>query len=262
VGNANDLTVKAALIVELLHNATLVHDDVVDDSDKRRGLPSIKKIWNNKVAVLYGDYLLAHSLTAMLDLRDMRVFDILSVTSRRLARGELTQAVKARKFDLDQEQYLTMIGDKTAALTSASAELGALSGGGDEEQIRLLRNFGENLGMAFQIRDDILDFTGRAGILGKPVASDIKEGKLTLPLICALDNADDGFKKDLLKKLRKRREYKEILAFVKDSSGIELSQQKAIEYSERAKNCLTMFPDIPEKSLLFQLSDYSAQRDR
>jgi octaprenyl-diphosphate synthase len=261
VGKATDLTVKAALIVELLHNATLVHDDVVDDSDKRRGLPSIKKIWNNKIAVLYGDYLLAHSFTAMLELRDLRVFDILTLTSRRLAKGELNQAVKARKFDMTEAQYLNMIADKTAALTSASAELGALSGGGSEDQQKALRGYGENLGMAFQIRDDILDFSGRAGILGKPIGSDIKEGKLTLPLIYTLNSVNDGYKSEIIRDL-KEGEFKKILKFVNNSEGIEFSQRKALSYSESAKEHLAVFPESPEKILLCQLANYSVEREK
>lgn len=261
VGDTDERTIRAALIVELLHNATLVHDDVVDDSNKRRGLPSVKKIWNNKVAVLYGDYLLAHSLMAMLDLRDFDVFDILSTTARRLAKGELLQAAKTRKLDITEDVYLRMIADKTAALMSASAELGGLTAGGNGAAREALKSYGENLGMAFQIRDDMLDFTGREGLLGKPVGGDIKEKKITLPLIHALQNADDAERKSVLRAVRKRRS-KDVISYVRESPGLEYAAKKASDYIGKAKQSLNYFPFSNERELLIKLTDFAVRRNR
>lgn len=262
VGETSDLTVKSALIVELLHTATLVHDDIVDESDKRRGLPAVKKLWGNKIAVLYGDYLLAHSLTAMLELRDLRVFDILSVTSRRLAKGELVQAAKAKQLDINEEVYLEMIGNKTAALISAAAELGALTAGGDEAQCEALNLYGENLGMAFQIRDDILDFIGREGILGKPVGSDLKEGKITLPLIHSLENSQDGIRKEMLRAIRRRKYPKKVIEFVRNSDGSDYAQRKAEGYAQKAADCLNSFKDCQERELLLQMTEFAVRRNK
>lgn len=262
VGKSDERTVKGALIVEYLHIATLVHDDIVDDSDIRRGLPSVKKIWNSKVAVLYGDYLLAHSLTAMLDLRDMEVFDILSLCARRLAKGELLQAAKARKLDMDEEVYLQMISDKTAALVSASAELGALTGGGDSKAREALSLYGENLGMAFQIRDDLLDYEGREGLLGKPVGGDIKQKKITLPLIHALKNAGNGQRNKILRKVKRRDGLKEVVNFVRESEGPGYARQKALEYADSAKRRLSIFDDCEGKRMLLQMAEYAVNRDK
>ena len=262
VGESTERTIKGTLIVEYLHNATLIHDDIVDNSDKRRGLPSLKKIKGNKVAVLYGDYLLAHSLNAMLDLRDLAVFDILSVCARRLAKGELIQAAKARKLDIDEDIYLQMIADKTAALMSASSELGALTGGGDEDQRRALKDFGEMLGMAFQIKDDLLDFEGRSGILGKPVGGDIKEKKITLPLIYALRQSNDGNRREILKAIRNSESLKKVVKFVRQSGGLEYSREKAEYYSESAKRQLESFRACDEKEMLINLADYAVNRNR
>ncbi|NQS96887.1 MAG: polyprenyl synthetase family protein [candidate division Zixibacteria bacterium] len=262
VGESSDLTVKSALIVELLHTATLVHDDIVDESDKRRGLPAVKKLWGNKIAVLYGDYLLAHSLTAMLELRDLRVFDILSMTSRRLAKGELVQAAKAKKLDINESVYLKMISDKTAALISAAAELGALTAGGDEVQCEALNLYGENLGMAFQIRDDILDFIGREGLLGKPVGSDLKEGKITLPLIYSLENSQDGIRKEMLRAIRRRKYPKKVIEFVRNCNGSDYAQRKAEGYAQKAADCLNNFKDCQERELLLQMTEFAVRRNK
>ncbi len=262
VGEASEKTTTAALIVELLHSATLVHDDIVDSSDLRRGLPSVKKIWNNKIAVLYGDYLLAHSLLAMLDLRDFKVFDILSLTAKRLAKGELLQAAKTKKLDITEEIYLRMIADKTAALISASAELGALTAGGDESACSALKTYGENLGMAFQIRDDLLDYTGRQGILGKPVGGDLKEKKITLPLIYALNQTGDGARKDIIRKVKRRIKLKSVVKFVREGAGIEYTKNKALEYAQAAKDCLTVFPASEAKELLIDLADFAVAREK
>jgi len=262
VGEADERTITGSLIVEYLHNATLVHDDIVDDSDIRRGLPSVKKIKGSKVAVLYGDYLLANSLQAMLDLRDLEVFEILSVCSRRLAKGELLQAAKARKLDIDEEVYLQMIADKTAALMSASAELGGLTGGGNEEQRMALKDFGENLGMAFQIKDDILDYEGRSGIIGKPVGGDLKEKKITLPLIRALAEAESNDRKWILKQIKQHDGLKQVLEYVRQSDGIEYSNHKALKYAETGKKYLDIFEDSEIKTMLLQLIDYAVARKK
>ncbi len=262
VGKSTEMTMKAALIVELLHNATLIHDDIVDGSAKRRGFPSVVRIWKSKVAVLYGDYLLAHSLTAMLEMRNLRIFDILSVAARRLAKGELLQAAKTRKLDISEDVYLKMIADKTAALMSASAQLGALTGGGNDEQLEGLKHYGENLGMAFQIQDDLLDYTGREGVLGKPVGSDLKEKKITLPLIYALNQVNAAKKNSILKKIRSRKNLADVVKFVKKSDGIIYSQMKAKYFADSAKEYLNIFPNSSQRKYLEKLADYAYRRHK
>lgn len=261
-GNVSELTTKAALIVELLHTATLVHDDMVDDSDKRRGFPSVVRIWKNKVAVLYGDYLLAHSLTAMLELQDLRVFEILSRTARRLSKGELLQAAKTRKLDITEEIYFRMIADKTAALISASTELGCLTGGGNEEQMKALRFYGENLGIAFQIRDDVLDFEGGEGLLGKPVGADLRDKKITLPLIFTLEQLTPIDRERILRKVKRRKDSAQIIGMVRSGGGLEYAMNKAKSYSDSAVKYLECLPESENKEMLTVLADYAIRRKK
>lgn len=179
LGESNERTHFAAVVVELLHNATLLHDDVVDGSDKRRGMPSLNAIFGNKISVLFGDYLLANSLLAMLECGDTRVFEVLARTARRLAKGELDQAARSRNLDMDEETYYRMVSNKTGALVAASCVLGGLSNRADESQVEALRAFGEALGVAFQIQDDLLDYFSSTQELGKIVGSDLAMHKAT-----------------------------------------------------------------------------------
>ncbi len=185
-GEPTELTYRAAAIVELLHTATLVHDDVLDGADVRRGLPSFNKLWGSKYAVLFGDYLLAHSLQATLENRNLELVALLAETARRIVQGQLKEWIRQRERDLTAESYYSMIADKTAALFHAAAELGALTMGRSAEERASLASFGEKFGLAFQIRDDILDLAGTCALLGKPAGRDLHDRKYTLPLLLAL----------------------------------------------------------------------------
>ena len=188
-GGVSGRSYRGAILVELLHTATLVHDDVVDNAETRRSFPSINAVWKNKIAVLMGDYLLSRGLMQAVDGSDYDFLKVITNTVRRMSEGELLQTSKTRKLDNDEETYFRIISDKTASLLSTCCEVGARAATEDDEKIKAMRDFGENLGIAFQIRDDILDFVGTSSLLGKPLGGDIKEKKLTLPLIYALKNS-------------------------------------------------------------------------
>jgi len=264
-GEPNEKTIKAAVITELLHTATLVHDDVVDEARVRRGFLSINAIWKNKVSVLVGDYLLAKSLTEMLDLRDFTVLDILSLAARRMSRGELLQIAKARKLDITEEVYFDMIGDKTAALFAACCELAAVTSGCDGELRNDLRNFGEKLGLAFQVRDDILDFEGRRSVIGKPTLGDVKEKKITLPLIHAIGNCPNGEGKRILRMIDKglkAGEGKRVLQFVHDHGGIAYALEVAERMKSEALGYLQRFPASEQLEMLKQFANHSVNRTK
>lgn len=194
-GDVNDRSFRGATLVEMLHTATLVHDDVVDNAEKRRGLPSINAVWKNKVAVLMGDYLLSRGLTLAVEGNDFDFLGIITNTVKRMSEGELLQISKTRKLDIDEKTYFQIISDKTASLLSTCCEIGCASVSEDKKEIEALKMYGEYLGIAFQIKDDILDYVGTSKLIGKPLGADIKE-KITLPLIHALSVAD---KKDSAK---------------------------------------------------------------
>ena len=198
-GDINDSSYRAAILIELLHTATLVHDDVVDDADTRRGLASINAVWKNKVAVLMGDYLLSRGLLLSLQYGDHYFLNATSAAVKRMSEGELLQIQKSRQLDIDEETYIKIISDKTGSLLSACTDIGAASTTEDPVKRNQLKLFGEHVGLSFQIRDDLLDYLGRKSILGKSTGSDIKEKKLTLPLIYALQQSN---RRDALQALR------------------------------------------------------------
>ncbi|MBN1969138.1 MAG: polyprenyl synthetase family protein [Candidatus Delongbacteria bacterium] len=260
--------INAAITMELLHNATLMHDDVVDGADTRRGFKTVNKIWNNKTAILFGDYLLANSLITILDTRDFKIMDILSSVSRKLSRGELLQVFKTKKGDFTESMYLDVIKGKTASLISACTQIGAITGGATEEDSTKMAEFGELLGIAFQIRDDILDYTGDKGIFGKENGKDIKEKKITLPLIYALSNTDKKTKNKILKAIRvgikTKSELDEILKFTIDNNGISIAENKVFEISERAKSIISSIncKNCESIKMLKLLADYLVFRDK
>jgi octaprenyl-diphosphate synthase len=262
LGECNDRTHFAAVVVELLHNATLLHDDVVDNSDKRRGMPSLNAIFGNKISVLFGDYLLANSLLAMLECGDTRVFEVLARTARRLAKGELDQAARSRNLDMDEETYYRMVSNKTGALVAAACVLGGLSNGADEEQTAALRAFGEALGIAFQIQDDLLDYTGQESLLGKPVGEDLKERKITLPLIFAFSQSDSQDVRDMKRMVARPKlgELRKVARFAVDKGGVDYARDKAREYSRQALEALERFPDSPVRRLLHDFSAFAVER--
>lgn len=259
----NVRTYHGAILVELLHTATLVHDDVVDNADQRRGFPSINAVWKNKVAVLMGDYLLSKGLMIAVQNKDFDFLEVITNTVRRMSEGELLQIQKTRKLDIDEETYFKVISDKTASLLETCCEIGALSAGADEQQRLAMKNFGEFLGISFQIRDDILDYEGSSKIFGKPIGGDIKEKKITLPLIYSLrkvSKSEASAIRKLVKSGGKKDAVKRVIDFVHEQKGIEYSEEKAIEYASKAKDCLKLFSDSEAKRAMLSLVDFVVNR--
>jgi octaprenyl-diphosphate synthase len=263
-GEINDRSYRGASLVELLHTATLVHDDVVDNADKRRGFPSINAIWKNKIAVLMGDYLLAQGLMISVEGEDFDFLKKITNTVKRMSEGELLQIQKTRKLDIDEKTYFQIISDKTASLIETCCEIGALSSSDNLEYHSAMKNYGNTLGLAFQIKDDILDYEGSAKLFGKPIGGDIKEKKITLPLIYSLDQVskeEASRIRKLIKNNNKKDSVKEVIQFVKKNNGIEYAQQVAYELGEKAKQTLNIFPDSPIKKSLQSLVDFVLERN-
>lgn len=262
-GGVTERTYRGATLVELLHTATLIHDDVVDDADKRRGMWSINALFKNKVAVLMGDYLLSRGLMISVDGKD---YDFLGVTTnavKRMSEGELLQIQKTRKLDIDEETYFKVISDKTASLLETCCSIGAMSTTDNKDYIDAMKNFGHSLGMSFQIRDDILDYEGTTNLIGKPVGGDIKEKKITLPLIYSLNNVSKNEAAKIRKVLKNgndKTKVKEVMQFVHDNNGIDYALKVAEKYSDQAKNSLNLFPDSEVKSSMHELVDFVTQR--
>jgi len=264
-GGINERSYRGATLVEILHTATLVHDDVVDNSDTRRGLASINAIWKNKIAVLMGDYLLSRGLLLSLDHDDFGFLKITSQAVRRMSEGELNQIARARKLDMHETGYLKVIGDKTASLLSTCCEIGATSATVDPGRHHLLRDYGEAVGMAFQIRDDILDYIGRRSITGKPTGLDLSEKKLTLPLIHSLTLAPRAEGKAVLGMIRdggKKLKERDVVAFVNRYGGITYALECARAYARRAQELIAEFPDSPAKTSLHAFADFVIEREK
>ena len=264
-GEITERSYRGASLVELLHTATLVHDDVVDKAEKRRGLPSLNKIWGNKISVLVGDFLLSKGLMISVDNNDYDLLGTITNTVKRMSEGELLQIYKAKKMDIDESTYYKIISDKTASLISTCCEIGARSSTDDISKIEAFRNYGEYLGIAFQIQDDILDFVGETKVFGKIQGGDLKESKLTLPLIYALNNSSEDRRKAIKKNIKRGvtdENIKDIISFIKESGGIEYSQQVAQKYSDKAKECLTIFEDSDEKTSLINLVNFVVYRNK
>ena len=244
-GEVNESTYRAASLVELLHTATLVHDDVVDDSLERRGFFSVYALWKNKVSVLVGDYLLAKGLLLSLDNNDFRILQLLSEAVRQMSEGELLQIEKSRSLNLDESIYFEIIRNKTASLLASACGAGAFSTSHDEEVTSRLRQFGEKVGIAFQIKDDLFDYAGED--IGKPTGNDIKEKKLTLPLIYTLNNVDKKTKKELIYIIKnentKRPRIDYLINVVTKTGGIDYTINKMNEYKSEALQILNTFPD-------------------
>ncbi|MFH0883391.1 MAG: polyprenyl synthetase family protein [bacterium] len=271
-GELPEKTLIAALVVEVLHTATLVHDDVVDRATERRGRPTLNLVFNNKVAVLFGDYLLSKSLQGMLAQRSLEVLDLFSDCSIRLAKGELMEAIGARKLNLDKNQYLQMVSDKTASLISAACQMGPLSLGMSSEYVRPLGVFGEMVGIAFQIRDDLLDLGDGSNEIGKPVGIDLSQAKMTMPLIHALEQVSENEKKEVLRQLRRaKRAWKrgkkpnvdDVISLIREKQGIEYSRDIALEYSGKAEKSLDDLPGQNEYvHHLRRFARYAATRNK
>ena len=263
-GAISESTFRGATLVEILHTATLVHDDVVDDAETRRGLASINAVWKNKVAVLMGDYLLSRGLLLALEHDDYYFLRATSQAVKRMSEGELLQIQKSRQLDMDEPTYLRIIGDKTASLLATCTDIGCASATGDQEIRTAMRNFGENVGVAFQIRDDLLDYLGKRSIIGKPTGIDLKEKKLTLPLIHALQHAGRKEARQALQIIRngaKQKDVEWIMNFVRDLGGIEYAIAKAQSYATLAKENLTLLPDSEARSALLRFVDFVTLRE-
>lgn len=263
IGDVNEKTFRGASMIELIHTATLVHDDVVDESFKRRNFFSINALWKNKVAVLVGDYLLSKSVLLSTDHKDFDLLAVISRTIREMSEGELLQLEKARKLDITEEVYYEIIRQKTATLIAACCEVGVLSNDADEVLAKKMQDFGTYTGMAFQIKDDLFDYLS-SNMIGKPVGIDIKEQKMTLPLIYTLKNASEKDYKyyfDTIKRYNNQpKRVKELIDFVKQSGGLDYAIGVMKDFQQRAKDILNEFPDSEAKKSLHLMLDYVIER--
>ena len=263
-GTVNDRTYRGACVIELIHTATLVHDDVVDDSNRRRGFFSINALWKNKIAVLVGDYLLSKGLLLSIDNGDFDLLRIISVAVREMSEGELLQIEKARRLDITEDIYYEIIRQKTATLIAACCALGAKSVSEDEVQVETMRKFGELIGMAFQIKDDLFDYTDEA--IGKPTGIDIKEQKMTLPLIHALNNCSDKEKSWCINSIKNhnkdKKRVKEVIQFVKDKNGLHYAEVKMEEFQQEALALIQNFPSSTYKDSLTLMVNYVIERKK
>ena len=261
-GTVNERTYRGASVIELIHTATLVHDDVVDDSNKRRGFFSINALWKNKIAVLVGDYLLSKGLLLSIDNGDFDLLKIISVAVREMSEGELLQIEKARRLDITEEVYYEIIRQKTATLIAACCSLGACSVDPDSEHVEKMRKFGELIGMAFQIKDDLFDYTDDA--IGKPTGIDIKEQKMTLPLIHVLNTCAKDEKKWLINSIKNhnkdKKRVKQVITFVKEHKGLEYAEKKMVEFQQEALMLLSDYPSSSYKDALTLMVNYVIDR--
>jgi len=261
-GNMNERTYRGASCIELIHTATLVHDDVVDDSNRRRGFFSINALWKNKIAVLVGDFLLSKGVLLSIDHNDFDILKLISVAVREMSEGELLQIEKARQLDITEAIYFEIIRQKTATLIAACCGIGAASIGAQSEEIEKMRKFGEIIGIAFQIKDDLFDYSEAK--IGKPTGIDIKEQKMTLPLIYTLNNCSAQNKKWLINSVKNhnknKKRVKEVIAFVKDNGGIEYTIDKMNAYHKTAIGLLDAYPESEYKNSLIAMVNYVIER--
>ncbi len=264
-GTINPSTYRAAALIELMHTATLVHDDVVDESYQRRGFFSINALWKNKIAVLVGDYLLARGLMLAVKNKEFELLGILSSAVENMSEGELLQIEKSKFLNITEEIYYEIIRKKTAVLIAACAAAGARSVKNEDAAVEQMRLFGENLGMAFQIKDDLFDYQ-QESVTGKPSGNDLKEKKLTLPLIHALSNVSWLEKRKYLSLIKTHHNnperMKQVVDFVKEKGGIEYSTEKMYFYKHQATAILQNFPESEIKTAMLQLAEYITERKK
>ncbi|HAW09439.1 MAG TPA: polyprenyl synthetase [Bacteroidetes bacterium] len=265
-GEITERSFIGASMIEILHNATLIHDDVVDEASERRGLLSVNAVWRNKVAVLVGDYLLAKGLMISLNNNEFDFLHVITNAVKTISEGELLSIEASRKLDLSEEKYYEIIRKKTAVLLKASCEIGAIATNQSPEIISQIGEYGEKVGMAFQIRDDIFDYTQTSKIIGKPVGNDLKERKITLPLIYALNNSTNSEVKHILHLIKNKnissKDIAYIIGFVKDKDGIAQAQAKAESFSESAIETLDAIKGFEAKNLLKEISFYVINRTK
>ncbi|MCP4976575.1 MAG: polyprenyl synthetase family protein [Maribacter sp.] len=263
-GEVNERTYRGASIIELIHTASLVHDDVVDESNKRRGFFSINALWKNKIAVLVGDYLFSKGLLLSLDNGDFDLLRIISVAVREMSEGELLQIEKARRLDIDEEIYYDIIRQKTATLIAACCSMGACSVKPESEEVEIFRKFGEYCGMAFQIKDDLFDYGEQK--IGKPTGIDIKEQKMTLPLIYVLNTCSKSEKKWLINSVknhnRDKKRVKEVIEFVINRGGLTYAETKMHEFKKQALDVLATYPQSQYRDSLELMVNYVVDRKK
>ena len=257
-----------AAVGELIHTATLLHDDVVDGSNLRRGKKTANAIWDNKASILVGDYLLSVAFNLMVKDGSLEVLDVLSNTSKVMADGEVMQLMNSNDITISEKKYLEIISAKTAILFAAASQIGSIITDSTNEKKKALKDFGNNLGIAFQIMDDVLDYSAEQKTLGKGVGDDFYEGKVTLPMIITYKNANNKdkailkeiFANNLMSNDKNEESFSEVLALMKKYNALELSKDQALEYETKAKKNLSIFPNIPEKQLLIDILEYSVSR--
>ncbi len=264
-GEVNQSSYNAATLIELMHTATLIHDDVVDNSYQRRGMFSINALWKNKIAVLVGDYLLSRGLLVAVDNNEFELLKVVSEAVREMSEGELLQIEKARKLDITEDVYFDIIQKKTASLIAACAKAGATSVKANEIQLAKIKDFGMKVGIAFQIRDDIFDYTN-TGNIGKPSGNDIREKKMTLPLIYVLNNSSSGEKRKIINIVKKKSEDKnrvdKLVKHVIDKGGIEYASKVMDTYKNEALNILSEMPQNEANKALVDFVNYTTIRNK
>ena len=264
-GEITPSSYNAASLIELLHSASLIHDDVVDESYERRGFFSINALWKSKVSVLLGDYLLAKGLLLSVKEKEYELLRLVSDAVREMSEGELMQMQKSRKLNITKEEYFEIIRKKTASLIAACTACGAWSACQDNELTEKFRNFGEKVGMAFQIKDDLFDYQQK-GFIGKPTGNDIKEKKFTLPLIHALEVCPEKERKHIIRTIRKHNnnasKVQEVIAFARSYEGLEYSENQMLNYRDQAMEIIAEMPDNQHKKSLQDLVDYVVARNK
>lgn len=264
-GEVNESTYRGASLIELMHTATLVHDDVVDDSNMRRGFFSVNALWKNKIAVLVGDYFLSKVLLLAVENEEHQLLQIVSTAVREMSEGELLQIEKARRLDITEDIYFEIIRQKTASLIASCCGVGTASVGADAETVKKMRLFGEWLGIAFQIKDDLFDYEV-SNKAGKPTGIDIKEQKMTLPLIYALNNATPSDRKRIIRIVKRHhnnpKKVAEVIEYVKQSGGLEYATQRMTEYRNKAMDVLSAYPESEYRTAMESLVEYVIERKK
>jgi len=264
-GNINESSYSAASLIELLHTATLVHDDVIDESNFRRGFFSINALWKNKISVLVGDFLLSRGLLLAVEKNEFSLLKIMSTAVKDMSEGELMQIEKTRKLNITEDEYFEIIKKKTATLISACCESGASSSNTSDENIKTMSDFGEKVGIAFQIKDDLFDYT-QSTLIGKPTGLDIREKKMTLPLIYTLNNVSKNDKKFIINTIKNDsknpKKVEQIIMLVKKNKGLEFAESKMNYYFNQSINLLENFENNEAKQSLTQLVEYVIKRKK
>ena len=257
-GTISNSTYRAAILIEILHTATLIHDDVVDESNYRRGFFSVNALWKSKYSVLIGDYLLSKGLELSVNNNDFKFLGILSETVKNMSEGEITQLKKSKTLNINEKDYFKIINQKTASLFSSCCEMGSSSSGANKKNILLMRKFGSLVGQAFQIRDDLFGYLSHD--IGKPSLNDFKQRKMTLPLIYALSKSNSFEKREILKNVKDFKSVEKIISFVKEKNGIAYSENKMNAMIIKSKKILNSFPDSVYKESINNLLDYTINR--